>query len=113
MKFKDIVALVEKSGASIYFLELNTEAATLEGLLKPKTDPDYINFSQSQIDRYYEERDPRSVDRFRPRSTLSPPAVREINARLDSTSRRELGALGGQTGRRGYQVQTLWDVAGV
>src|SRR5260370_25168064 len=98
MKFKDIVALVEKSGASIYFLELNTEDATLQGLLKPKTDPDYINFSQSQIVRYYEEREPHSTDRFRPRSTLSPATVLEINAGLYSTSRREMRAVADKTG---------------
>jgi VWFA-related protein len=113
MKFKDIVPLVEKSGASIYFLELNTEAATLQGLLKPKTDPDYINFSQSQIDRYYDERDPHSMDRFRPRSTLSPATVREINAGLYSTSRRELRAVAEHTGGRVYPVETISNLDGV
>jgi VWFA-related protein len=113
MKFKDIVPHVEKSGASIYFLELNTEATTLLGLLKPKTDPDYINFSQSQIDRYYEERDPQSMARFRPRSTLSPATVREINAGLYSISRRELRAIAEHTGGRVYPVQTLSNLDGV
>jgi VWFA-related protein len=113
MKFKDIVPLVEKSGASIYFLELNTEAATLQGLLKPKTDPDYINFSQSQIDRYYDERDSHSMDRFRPRSLLSPATVREINAGLYSTSRRELRAVAEHTGGRVYPVETISNLDGV
>jgi VWFA-related protein len=110
MKFKDIVPLVEKSGASIYFLELNTEAATLEGLLKPKTDPDYINFSQSQVDRYYEEHDPHSADRFRPRSILSPATVRDINAGLYSISRREIRTVAERTGGRVFPVQTLSDL---
>src|SRR5712692_13762 len=110
MKFKDIVPLVEKSGASIYFLELNTEDATLQGLLKPKTDPDFINFSQSQIDRYYEERDRQSMDRFRPRSTLSAATVREINAGLYSISRRELRTVAERTGGRVFRVQTLSDL---
>ena len=110
LKFKDIAPLVEKSGASIYFLELNTEEATLQGLLKPKTDPDYINFSQSQVDRYYEEHDPHSVDRFRPRSILSPATVREINAGLYTISRRELRTVAEQTGGRVFPVQTLSDL---
>jgi Ca-activated chloride channel family protein len=110
LKFQDIAPLVEKSGASIHFLELNTEEATLQGLLKPKTDPDYINFSQSQVDRYYEEHDPHSVDRFRPRSTLSPATVREINAGLYSISRRELRTVAEQTGGRVFPVQTLSDL---
>ena len=113
MKYTDVVPLAEKSGASIYFLELNTEEATLEGLLKPKSDPDYVNFSQSQIDRYYAEHDPESIQRFRPRTALSPETTREINAGLYAMSRRELRTLGEHTGGRVYPVRSLSDLAGV
>src|SRR6185295_14123130 len=80
MIFKDVAPLAEKSDASVYFLELNTEDATLRGLLKPKTDPDYVNFSKSQIERYYAETDPESMDRFRPRDLLTTEKTKEINA---------------------------------
>src|SRR3989454_273541 len=60
MTFKETAPLAEKSDASVYFLEMNTEAATLKGLLKPKIDPGYVNFSQRQIDRYYAEYDSES-----------------------------------------------------
>jgi Ca-activated chloride channel homolog len=113
MKFSDIAPLAEKSDASVYFLELNTETATLQGLLKPKTDPDYLNFSPSQIDRYYAENDPESLQRFRPRETLSPEMVREINAGLYKLSRRELRTLGERTGGRVYPVKSLADLSGV
>jgi VWFA-related protein len=113
MKFSDIEPLAEKSGASVYFLEMNTEEATLQGLLKTKTDPDYLNFSQSQIDRYYAEHDPDSLQRFRPRQTLSPETTREINAGLYKLSRRELRLLGERTGGRVYPVKTLSDLSGV
>jgi VWFA-related protein len=113
MKFADIAPLAEKSGASIYFLELNTEAATLRSLLKPKSDPEYVNFSQSQVDRYYAEHDPESFQRFRPRTALSPETTREINAGLYETSRRELRTLGENTGGRVYPVKSLLDLAGV
>lgn len=113
MSFKDIAPLAEKSDASVYFLELNTEAATLQGLLKPKTDPDYLNFSQSQIARYYAENDPESMARFKPRETLTPEAIREINAGLYKLSRQELRALGERTGGRVYPVKSLSDLAGV
>lgn len=113
MKFSDIAPLAEKSGASVYFLELNTEDATLQGLLKPKTDPDFVNFSQSQIDRYYAEHDPDSLQRFRPRQTLSPETIREINAGLYKLSRRELRTLGERTGGRVYPVKALKDLTGV
>ncbi len=113
MKFADILPLAEKSGASTYFLELNTEEATLQLLLKPKSDPDYVNFSQSQIDRYYAGHDPESLQRFRPRFALSPEATREINAGLYTISRRELRMTAEQTGGRVYAVKSLSDLAGV
>lgn len=113
MKFSDIAPLAEKSDASVYFLELNTEDWTLQGLRKPKTDPGYVNFSPSQIDRYYAEHDPESLQRFRPRETLSPETIREINAGLYKLSRRELRTLGERTGGRVYPVKTLSDLTGV
>jgi len=113
MKFKDIAPLAEKSEASVYFLELNTEQETLQGLLKPKTDPSYINFSRSQIERYYADHDPDSIERFRPRETMSPDTIREINAGLYKLSRRELRTLGEHTGGRVYPVKTLTDLTGV
>lgn len=113
MKFSDIAPLAEKSGASLYFLELNTEGETLKGLLKPKSDPGFVNFSQSQIDRYYAEHDADSLQRFRPRQTLPPETIREINAGLYTLSRRELRALGERTGGRVYPVKSLSDLTGV
>lgn len=113
MTFADVLPLAEKSGASTYFLELNTESATLQNLLKPKSDPDYVNFSQSQIDRYYAERDPKSLKRLYPRETLTPETRREINAGLYQISRQELRTLGEHTGGRVYAVKSLSDLAGV
>jgi len=113
MKFKDIAPEAEKSGASFYFLELNTEEATLRGLLKPKTDSGYVNFSQSQIDRYYAEYDPDSMERFRPRELLLPEKVREINAGLYKLARLQLRTTSERTGGRVYPVKTLAELAGV
>lgn len=113
MKFSDIAPLAEKSDASVYFLELNTEETTLQGLMKPKSDPGYVNFSPGQIDRYYAEHDPESLQRFRPRESLLPETIREINAGLYKLSRRELRILGERTGGRVYPVKTLSDLTGV
>lgn len=113
MKFNDVEPLAEKSGASLYFLELNTEETTLKGLLKPKTDPNYLNFSQSQIDRYFAEHDPDSLERFKPRQTLAAETIQEINAGLYKLSRRELRTLGERTGGRVYAVKSLSDLTGV
>ena len=66
-RFADAAPMVEKAEAVTYFLELNTLEPMIEGLVKERTDPGYINFSQSQVDRYYDERDPTSIDRKTPR----------------------------------------------
>jgi VWFA-related protein len=113
MKFSDIAPLGDKSDASVYFLELNTEESTLRGLMKPKNDPGYVNFSPGQIDRYYAEYDPESLQRYRPRETLLPETIREINAGLYKISRRQLRTLGERTGGRVYAVKTLSDLTGV
>ena len=111
--YKEIAPLVEKSEASIYFLELNTEQATLAGLLKPRTDPGYLNFSKSQIDRYYDTYDAESLERFKPREVMTVEVRREMNKGLYEIARREVRSMAERTGGRDYPVRTLADLAGV
>jgi VWFA-related protein len=111
--FKDISTLVERSEASVYFLELNTENTTLTGLLKPRTDPGYLNFSQSQINRYYDEYHADSLERHRPRELMPPDVRREINVGLYKLARREQQQISERTGGRVYPVRTLADLSGV
>lgn len=111
--YKPIAAMVEKSQASLYFLELNTEQATLTGLLKPRTDAGYLNFSQSQIDRYYDTYDKDSIERHRPRELMMPDTRREINEGLYKLARRELREMSERTGGRDYPVRSLMDLADV
>lgn len=111
--YKGIAAMVEKSQASIYFLELNTEQATLAGLLKPQTDAGYVNFAQSQIDRYYDTYDKDSIERHRPRKLIMPETLREINEGLYKIARRELREMSERTGGRDYPVRSLFDLADV
>jgi VWFA-related protein len=105
-----IATLVEKSDASIYFLELNTEAVTLERLLKPKSDPDYANLSQSQVDRYFDTYDPDSFERTRDRRSLPPDLLTEINRRLFELARKEQRQMAERTGGRVYPVNSLTDL---
>jgi Ca-activated chloride channel family protein len=111
--YKDISTLLEQSSASVYFLGLNTENATLTGLLKPRTDPGYLNFSQSQINRYYDEYDADSLERHRPREVMTPDVKREINTGLYKLARREQQDVAERTGGRVYPVRTLADLTGV
>ena len=113
MLFKDAAMLVEKTEASVYFLELNTEETTLDGLLKVRTDPGYIQFSQSQIDRFYDQYDPQSMDRFRPREIMPPLVRREVNTGLYEIARREMRSLAERAGGRVYPVSALTDLRAV
>ncbi|HXG64656.1 MAG TPA: VWA domain-containing protein [Blastocatellia bacterium] len=113
MDYRDIARLVEKSEASIYFLQLNTEEATLAGLLKERGDPGYINFSQSQVNRYYDKYDPESPDRHTHRKLLPPLVIREINAGLYEIARKEMSEMAERTGGRVYPVRSLSDLSGV
>ena len=111
--YQEVAPLVERSEASVYFLELNTEEATLEGLLKDRSDPGYLNFSPSQLARYFDEFDKDSPDRLRPREALSPPRKREINTGLYDLARRQMGEMATRTGGHLYAVKALADLSGV
>jgi VWFA-related protein len=111
--YAQIAPLAERAEASLYFLELNTEEATLDGLLKDRSDPDHLNFSPSQLTRYFDAFDKDSPDRFRPREALSPLLKREINTGLYDLARREMRDMATRTGGRDYPVKTLADLNGV
>jgi Ca-activated chloride channel homolog len=111
--YRDIQPLAEKSEAALYFLQLNTEEATLAGLLKPRNDPGYLNFSESQVNRYFDEFDRESPERATPRHAISPLMRREMNAALYELARRQMKEMADSTGGRVYPVFTLMDLVGV
>lgn len=111
--YKQVAPLVERSEVSLYFLELNTEEATLAGLLKDRSDPEHLNFSPTQLARYFDEFDKDSPDRFRPRETLSPLVKREINTGLYDMARREMNEMATRSGGHEYAVKALADLNGV
>ena len=113
IRYPEVAKLVEKSDASVYFLELNTEAVTLNRLLKPNSDPDYANLSQSQVDRYFDAYDTDSLDRHRDRRVLPPELLTKINRGLFELARRQEGELAQRAGGRVYPVRSLMDLAGV
>jgi Ca-activated chloride channel homolog len=113
VKYKDVAQLIEKSEASVYLLELNTEEATLAGLVKEQADPGYINFSQSQVNRYYDEFEPESFERHKPRKLIPVETRKKINHGLYEIARREMKEMAERTGGRQYPVRSLADLTGV
>lgn len=112
-RYNDVAPMVERAEATAYFLELNTLEPMIEGLIKPRTDPGYINFSQSQLNRYYDERDPNSLERGVPRQLISPLICREIATGLYEIARRDLRQLSARTGGRVYPVSALTDLSAI
>ena len=110
MSYQEVAKLAEQSGASIYFLELNTEEATLGGLLRDRGDAGYVSFSRSQVKRYFDEEDPDSIDRFRDLTVLPAEVKKKINAGLYNIARREMRELSQRAGGRVYPVRALADL---
>jgi VWFA-related protein len=111
--YREIAPLIERTDATIYFLELNTEEDTLAGLLKDRGDPDHLNFSPSQLNRYFDEFDKDSPERYRPRESLTPLQKREINGGLYDLARKQIHEMSTGTGGHSYPVKTLADLGGV
>ncbi len=112
-RYPEVAKLIEKSDASVYFLELNTEAVTLNRLLKPKSDPEYADLSQSQVDRYFDAYDADSLDRHRERKLLPQELLTKINHGLFGLARRQERDMAQRAGGRVYPVRSLIDLAGV
>lgn len=112
-RFKESQRLIEDSDASVYFLELDTEKQNLAELLRSPNDPDYANFSRSQVNRYFDYFDPASMDRNLDPHMLSREMRTRINHGLYQIAHKEIGLLTDRTGGRVYPVNTFWDLAGV
>jgi Ca-activated chloride channel family protein len=113
MNYREVAKLLEKSEASVYFLELNTENATLAGLLRDNQDPQHLNFSQSQIKRYFDEFDSDSIERYKPHKLFSAETKKQMNKGLYDIARREMREVAERTGGRQYPVRSLNDLSGV
>jgi Ca-activated chloride channel homolog len=113
MTYREVAKLLEKSEASVYFLELNTENATLAGLLRDNQDPQHLNFSQSQIKRYFDEFDSNSIERYKPHKLFSAETKKQMNKGLYDIARREMREVAERTGGRQYPVRSLNDLSGV
>jgi VWFA-related protein len=113
LTYSEVAGAVERSTASVYFLALNTEEAMIEGLLKPPADPGYINFSPSQVNRYFDEFDSSSPNRMMPRREMPPPLLREMAEGLYRIAERDMKLMTERAGGRVYAVNALTDLAAV
>jgi VWFA-related protein len=104
--FEQVMPEIESSGASIYFLELDTEAFTEEGVLRACVDDRHFRFSRKQLKKYYEEY-AEGAEMEEDHCRLSKLERMQINRRLYESARRELRQIATRTGGQVYPVKQL------
>jgi VWFA-related protein len=106
--FDEVMPALEKAGASVYFLELNTESFTEAGMMRACTDREHFRFSAKQLKKYVKEylqgEDEADYDNH---CSLSSLERMQINRRLYQSARRELREIAKRTGGRVYPIKDL------
>lgn len=102
---------IERTGASIYFLELDTEPFTIEGFSRECSSRDYLAFSGKQLKKYVREHlEGGSESNYDNHCSLSKLERLQINRRLYESARKELREMATQTGGRVYPVKGLQEL---
>ena len=107
--FDDVTKLAERSGISLYFVLLDTQSFSDRLLTQPENNENRINFSKSQLSRFYETFAPDSPDRGRSPSDYSVIERLEINRSLYDLAREQASELARRSGGRVYPVANLAD----
>jgi VWFA-related protein len=106
--FDQLMPQLEKAGASVYFLELNTESFTEAGMMRDCTDREHFRFSAKQLKKYVKEylQGGDEAD-YASHCSLSSLERMQINRRLYQSARRELHEIAKRTGGRVYPIKDL------
>lgn len=108
--YSEIVDAVERSGISVYILLFDTQDIAAQLLTQPAPNQNRINFSQSQLKRFYNAYDPGSADVNRdPRSFTNLERI-EVNDALYDLARAEATKLAERTGGRIHNVKSISDL---
>jgi VWFA-related protein len=104
--FDLILPALEKAGASLYFLEVNTEAFTEAGMMRECNDRNRFEFSSKQLKKYFKEWVKGGAESDYQEHCSIPSLERmQINRRLYQSARRELREMAGKTGGRVFPVK--------
>jgi VWFA-related protein len=106
--FEQLMPEIERAGASVYFLELNTESFTEAGMMRDCSARDHFRFSAKQLRKYVKEylQGGEEAD-YENHCSLSPLERLQINRRLYQSARRELREMAKRTGGRVYPIKDL------
>jgi len=99
-------SLLERSGASVYFIEVDTEEYTVDGLRRGK-----FTLSPEQMERYRRAFRPNDLPiRYRNPLFFTPDEIEEIARGLYRIARRDLRQLAERTGGRVYPMKRFSDL---
>ncbi|MCI0660689.1 MAG: VWA domain-containing protein, partial [Acidobacteria bacterium] len=106
--FEQVMPILEKGGASAYFLELNTESFTEAGMMRDCKDRNHFEFSAKQLRKYLKEHlEGGDEADYEDHCSLAPLERMQINRRLYQSARRELREMAKRTGGRVYPIKQL------
>lgn len=106
--YEQILPLLEKNRVSAYFLELDTESFTADGMMRDCAEPVHFEFSGKQLKKYSKEFAGKNADSsFNVHCRLSKMERMQINRRLYEVARRELREMADKTAGRVYPVTEL------
>jgi VWFA-related protein len=104
--FDQILPLLERSNASVYFLELDTEEFTGAGMARDCANENHFEFSRKQLKKYRQEYAKDALElEVQTHCQLSRTERMQINRRLYESARRELREMANKTGGRVYPVK--------
>jgi Ca-activated chloride channel homolog len=106
--YEQILPEMEKSGAIVYFLELDTEVFTEAGMLRDCNDPNHFRFSEKQYRKYLKDYAEGAEEKeFPGHCSLGRMERMQINRRLYQSAREELREMANKTGGRIFPVKDL------
>jgi VWFA-related protein len=108
LTFERVLPALEQTNATVYFLELDTEAFTEAGMLRDCLNDNHFEFSQKQLKKYHQEESRNNlVTKGAEHCLLSRMERTQINRRLYETARRELREMADKSGGRVYPVKQV------
>ncbi len=106
--FEQVLPMLERSNATVYFLELDTEEFTQAGMLRDCADESHFEFSSKQLKKYKNEPADGDKEPILPSHCLLSRIERmQIGRRLYDLARREMREMANKSGGRVYQVKDV------
>ncbi len=104
--FEQALPMLERSGATVYFLELDTEEYTQAGMTRDCDHDNRFEFSRKQLKKYLKEyAEGAKESDLQSHCQLSRIERMQINRRLYESARREMREMANKTGGRVYPVK--------